>query len=190
MGLYAFLYLFVATTTVSAILEQASGFFPWEGCLQSRLVLLMMKLIFRGVFWGSYASTLPINYWALFQSWHIEVVSLKGSVCWIKRSYSKRQLWSDPWIFQMRSAFLDVEKIFQCGLDAKFQPWASFYNKTLAHEKMRISDRLIIIAMLDCTVVTCFCSKVSEVAPTVKCIFHKYQTFGNNYCKAFGCLKA
>lgn len=41
--------------------------------------------------------------------------------------------------------------------------------------------------MFECTVVTCLCS---EASPRVNCIFHKYQTFGNNYCKAFGCLKA
>lgn len=92
--------------------------------------------------------------------------------------------------FQMRSAFLEVGKISQFGPDAKFQPWASFYKKRLACEKKRISDRLIIRAMLECTVATCLCSEVSEVSPTVNCIFHKYQTFGDNYCKSFGCLKA
>lgn len=44
--------------------------------------------------------------------------------------------------------------------------------------------------MFECTVVTCLCSESSEASPRVNCIFHKYQTFGNNYCKAFECLKA
>lgn len=44
--------------------------------------------------------------------------------------------------------------------------------------------------MLEFTVVTFLCSEVSNISPTVNCIFHKYQTFRDNYCKAFGCLKA
>lgn len=44
--------------------------------------------------------------------------------------------------------------------------------------------------MFECTVVTCLCSEASEASPRVNCIFHKYQTLGNNYCKAFERLKA
>jgi len=46
-----------------------------------------------------------------------------------------------------------------------------FIRKDLPRKKMRISGRLIIRAMLECTVVACLCSEVSEVYPTVNCIF-------------------
>lgn len=66
-----------------------------------------------------------------------------------------------------------MEEISHFGPDAKFQPWASFYKKRLDYNKA-VNDRLIIIAMLECTVVKCLCREVSEVTPTVNCIFHKY----------------